>query len=355
MTRGLPQGLQEAQDTANFWRTKHAEEQKRRLNIEKSTEKAITEATQKAKNEGQAEGRLEASKEHDIWKDGFLAGRHSVETTNTAEVPKHMISAAAELMTPLEEPEVKKDVSEANDHAVETKDTVKLPMHTPRAAAEVMTPLEDQEAMNEGTLAGHHSGGTKNKAELPIDDPHAVAELMAPLEGQETSETGRDGVEKQEEDLAGTGDHETHRRSTSRQVGQQHRAHASGNIGLGGRHQAPDHHYTGHPSEALMSGALGIREGGEASRAIRGMGSSRAFMDPFHNARGGRQLGNQVNVRGDGRVSRSFDTEIRARNDDRYTRSFGTAWGNDRITRSSHRSPYHGYVSCRTLYYIFRH
>ena len=101
MTRGIPHGPQEDQENADFWRTKYAEELKRRVEVEKNTEKAVSDAAQKAKAEGRAEGRLEALKEHNIWKDGFLAGRHLVETT-AAELPKDSHNAAPELITPLE-------------------------------------------------------------------------------------------------------------------------------------------------------------------------------------------------------------------------------------------------------------
>ena len=358
MTRELPHGHQEAKSTADFWRSRYAEEQKRRLDIEQSTEKAVTEAAQKAKAEGIAEGRLQASKEYNIWKEGFLAGRQSVETTITAQKVKDSPTTAAELVTPLEDQDAMGGGTLASHHAVETNDSAELPVDTPTAVAELMTPEDNHKVFKEETQDSYHSIKIEDTAEIPMSSFDAAADTTNPSEGQEALSVGRNNVITPEEGLADTRDQETHGLSTTCQVGQQNRAPASGNVGRSGRYQGPDYHYTGHPSEALASDPLRNRAARDIFRALRGRGSGRASMDSSHNGRGGRQRGTQGNARGNGHSLRSYGTETRVWNGSPVTRSYGSgtrAWGNDRFTQSSHRPLFDGYVSRCTIQYILRH
>ena len=320
MTRGLPPGLQKAQDTADFWRTKYAEEQKLRSEAELANEKAVTEAAHKAKAEGKAEGRFEAAKKYNIWKDGFLAGRHSVGTTNTA-----------------------KGLTDS-----------------PKAATELMTSLEDQK---EGSQASLHSIETKNAPKLPLDSPKEPAEIMTLVEDQGASKTAGDNVKKQVEDPAGIGRRKGRSSSNIPLKEHQYWARAFAGIGRDDQPQDPDDRQPTQAPEAKVGTVPDDSEGGKTSEAMRGRNGNRASKDPVQSGRGCRQLGNQVNARGDGRFSRSFNTGARPRNDSQFTRSFGTetrAWidgaetrvygtrtralDDGSVTRSSHHYPHQEYV-----------
>ena len=82
MTRGIIPAVQKAQDSADFWRGKYTEEQQLRLQNEEDNKNAVAEAQEK----GKAEGRREAFKEQQIWKEGFEAGQRSAVVA-AAEVP----------------------------------------------------------------------------------------------------------------------------------------------------------------------------------------------------------------------------------------------------------------------------